>query len=133
MKYNIFCDGGARGNPGPAAIGVVIKDAHHQVIKTIGQTIGAATNNQAEYRAVLAALNWLKNQPPAETTIFLDSQLLVEQLNGNYKVKNSELKNLHSQARALIMELGGKIGFQYIPRERNRPADQLVNEALDKN
>ncbi|TSC95496.1 MAG: ribonuclease H [Candidatus Berkelbacteria bacterium Licking1014_2] len=100
--------------------------------KTISQAIGEATNNQAEYRAVLAALNWLKNQPPAETTIFLDSQLLVEQLNGNYKVKNSELKNLHSQTRALIMELGGRIGFQYIPREQNRAADQLVNEVLDK-
>ena len=136
MKITIFSDGGARGNPGPAGIGIVIKDKIE-----ISKYIGTATNNQAEYRAVIEALNWIIENYPnhltatsevaVEVEFFLDSQLVVEQLNGNYKLKNEGLKPLFWEIRELIMKLGGKVTFKYIPREQNKEADKLVNKALD--
>lgn len=134
MKYLIYCDGGARGNPGPAAIGIVIKNEHKEVVSEFGRIIGVATNNQAEYQAVLAAIKWLREngQPPIEAEFCLDSQLIVEQLNGNYKVKNLALKMWYNKVRELIMVLGGRVVFQAIPRAENHQADKLVNLALDK-
>lgn len=152
MKLIINCDGGARGNPGPAGIGVVIKMlpvTSNQLPVTISRYIGEATNNQAEYRAVIEALSWVKsqNQPnrlnPApgagrnglenlEIECLLDSELVVEQLNQRYKIKNEGLRPLFWEIRDLVMALGGKVTFKYIPREKNKEADKLVNEVLDK-
>ncbi len=156
MKIIIYSDGGARGNPGPAGIGVVIKidnrdNQENRETKReykISKYIGTATNNQAEYRAVIEALNWIKenqekldnrDNQDLELEFFLDSKLVVEQLNQNYKLKNEGLKPLFWQIRDLVLKLGGstnspqggKVSFKYIPREQNQEADRLVNQALD--
>ncbi|MDP2860941.1 MAG: ribonuclease HI family protein [bacterium] len=144
----IFTDGGARGNPGPAAIGVVIKDQDHKVIGQISQTIGHATNNVAEYKAVIAGLRWIIERHKgtkaqrcrgAEGTevwscrvnFFLDSTLVVNQLSGKFKIKNADLKKLALEAKALEKSFGGPVSYTAIPREKNREADFLVNQALD--
>lgn len=133
QKLTIYSDGGSRGNPGPAAIGVVIEGQTE-----ISKCIGIATNNQAEYTAVIEALKWVSNHLTAtsevavEVEFFLDSQLVVEQLNGRYKLKNEGLKPLFWEVRELTLKLGGKVTFQHISREQNKEADRLVNEALDK-
>ncbi len=132
MKIIMNTDGGARGNPGPAGIGIVIgiNGKSHEVSKYIGE----ATNNQAEYQAVIEALSWVKENIPEESEIecYLDSELIVEQLNQRYKLKNEGLKPLFWQVRDLVMALGGKVIFKYISREKNKQADELVNEAIDK-
>ncbi|MCL5407167.1 MAG: ribonuclease HI family protein [Patescibacteria group bacterium] len=138
MKIIIFSDGGARGNPGPAGIGCVIQNANLK--SQISKYIGTTTNNQAEYTAVIEALKWVianhtvtaTSQVAVEVEFFLDSELVVEQLNGRYKVKNEGLKPLFWQIRDLIMQLGGKVTFKHIPREQNKEADKLVNLAIDK-
>jgi len=130
----IYTDGGSRGNPGPAGIGVVIESNNRDTIE-ISEFVGEGTNNFAEYMAVVRALSWIKEnvQNPVEIKCFLDSQLVVEQLNQRYKLKNEGLKPLFWQARELIMDLGGKVSFTHIPREQNKRADFLVNKALDEN
>ena len=138
-KLVIFTDGGARGNPGPAAVGVVIKTETGQILHTISRTIGETTNNVAEYQGVIAALTWLRNnltikQFNNETIFqfFLDSKLVVNQLNGLYKVKENHLRELLLKVRQLEQEAGGDIFYNLIPREKNWEADRLVNEALDE-
>lgn len=134
----IYTDGGARGNPGPAGIGVVITQSVNgkaQNVKEISKFIGNATNNQAEYAAVIEALRFiLENYNSGETALdfMIDSELIVEQLNGNYKVKHDGLKPLYNEARDLIMKVGGSATFMHIRREKNKEADKLVNKALDK-
>lgn len=135
----IHSDGGARGNPGPAGVGVKIeiRDGKLEISETkeISEYIGEATNNQAEYTAVVKALEWVESNiddKDLEIEFFLDSQLVVEQLNGNYKMKNEGLKPLFEQIRGLIITLGAKVSFSYIPRAENKEADALVNKALDK-
>jgi ribonuclease HI len=132
QTLNIFSDGGSRGNPGPAAIGAVIIN-ETQTLKEISECIGVATNNQAEYSAIVAALTWVKENIKDVVGIqcFLDSQLVVEQLKGNYKMKNEGLKPLFWSVRGLIMDLGGKVSFTHVLREKNKEADRLVNLALD--
>lgn len=134
--FLIYADGGARGNPGPAAIGVVIADKNGKVIEEISEYIGTTTNNQAEYQAVIAGLAKviLENRQDEDLSVicFLDSQLISEQLSGRYKIKNEGLKPLFWQTRELILRLKGRIDFQYIPRSQNKRADQLVNLALNK-
>lgn len=137
MKINVFCDGGARGNPGPAAAGFVIKDSAGKVIKKKGKYLGRATNNVAEYQAVVAALAWLGQQAkpasqPATYTFFLDSRLVVNQLNGLFKVKNPSLRSLVVKIRQLEQAVGGHINYLFIKREKNQEADQLVNLTLDQ-
>lgn len=134
----IFSDGGSRGNPGPAAIGAVIRGINketkkNQDLKEISEFIGVATNNVAEYTAVIRALEWVENNIKDEMSVdfFLDSQLVVEQLNGNYKMKNEGLKPLFWEIKGLIMGIGCKVSFTHIPREENKEADALVNKALD--
>ncbi len=131
MNITIHSDGGSRGNPGPAGIGVVIEYVGQT--QKIAEYIGEATNNQAEYQAIVAGLLWVKENIKEDRQIecYLDSQLVVEQLKGNYKMKNEGLKPLYWQARGLIMDLGGKVTFNYVPREQNKEADALVNLALD--
>ena len=133
-KIKVFADGGARGNPGPAAIGVVIKDRNDQIIHQFGKTIGKATNNQAEYQAVIAALTWLiTNQTPCQSVhFFLDSTLVVNQLNGLWKIKNPHLRQLIIHLRQLEAQLNRPIQYTSIPRLKNSQADALLNLALDK-
>ena len=136
MKIIIYSDGGSRGNPGPAGIGILIKyKSTKYEEEKISKYIGETTNNQAEYRAVIDGLQWVKEnikEPEIEIAFYLDSELVVEQLNQRYKLKNEGLKPLFWQVRDLIMQLGGRVTFSYIPREQNKIADKLVNAAIDK-
>ncbi len=137
MKLTIHTDGGARGNPGPAAIGVVI-DQNGKQVAAFGKTLGETTNNVAEYTAVVEALTWIKNYPMNQLTnqliiqFFLDSTLVVNQLNGLFKVKDANLRELLTKVRSLEQEVEGVIHYSYIPREENHHADSLVNRALDE-
>lgn len=130
----VYTDGGARGNPGPAAIGVVFYDAGGNEVASLHSTIGSTTNNQAEYRAVIAALEYAdrhgwQNRP---LEINLDSQLVVEQLGGKYKVKNHDIQPLHKKIGDLVENRPGGVRFTHVLRAQNRRADELVNAALDK-
>lgn len=134
VVLTVYTDGGARGNPGPAGIGVLIVKNQEQF--KISKYIGLATNNQAEYQAVIEALKYLIenfSQSDIVAKFYLDSQLVVEQLSGNYKIKNEGLKPLFNEARDSILKLGGQITFTHIPREQNCVADELVNQAIDAN
>lgn len=130
-KLTIYTDGGARGNPGPAAIGVVIFDQSHREIKRISETIGETTNNQAEYRALLRGLKEAVALGAEEAVCFLDSELLVRQLSGRYKIKEPGLQSLAAEVLALTSKFK-RIDFKHVPREKNQTADGLVNAALDK-
>lgn len=131
----IFADGGARGNPGPAAIGFIVKDSLGEILVKKGKFIGETTNNVAEYQAVIEALKWLKSRDKGHVSsikFFLDSKLVVNQLNGLFKVKNSGLRNLVIKVRQLEKEVGGNVSYHFIPREKNKEADTLVNQSLGK-
>jgi len=130
----VYTDGGARGNPGPAAIGIVVKNQNGQTIFQQGRAIGWATNNQAEYQALIAALSWIKdNHPQAEKIdFFLDSQLVVSQMQGKYRVKSAKIKPLWQKAKQLETSLPPvKVDYHLIPRSLNHEADRLLNQALD--
>ncbi|MCX6792424.1 MAG: ribonuclease HI family protein [Candidatus Falkowbacteria bacterium] len=129
-KYIIYSDGGARGNPGPAAIGAVIKDEANNLVQEISKTIGETTNNQAEYQAILAGLEAVKNLGGEEVDCFLDSELVVKQLRHEYKVKNKDLAPLFVKVHNLSLQFK-KISFTHVRREQNKEADCLVNKALD--
>lgn len=135
-KIRIFIDGGSRGNPGPGALGVVIKDFNGIVIKKFNQFLGEVTNNVAEYSALIFALKKIKllfgknKIKQLEVEVFSDSQLLVEQLNGRYKISNPEIQKLFLEAWNLKVELP-VFKIKHISREENTEADYLVNQALD--
>ena len=134
-KLFIYTDGGSRGNPGPAAIGVYIEDGKGVVLQKIAQKIGETTNNVAEYAAVIKALEWFKTSSfksaISNLYFFLDSRLVVNQINGLFKVKNGNLRNFILKIRELEQETKTKISYQLIPRRKNWQADKLVNQALD--
>lgn len=132
-KLILYTDGGARGNPGPAAVGVAIYDSAnpHDPIKTYGKYLGETTNNQAEYRALIVALEFAKELGAKNLVCFLDSELVVKQLTGLYKIKEAGLKELAMDALRLKNSFD-IVEFKHIPREKNKLADRLVNEALDK-
>ena len=125
----IHADGASQGNPGPAAIGVIIKDEQGRLITSISQPIGRATNNQAEYRAVIAALEKAIELGAKQVDIKLDSQLVVRQISGRYRVKNAALKPLYQQVKHRQSLLEG-FTVTNIPRQRNREADSLAYKAL---
>jgi ribonuclease HI len=125
-----YIDGGSRGNPGPAGYGVRIERADGTLVEEFSQSIGMATNNVAEYRGLLAALEWARGHGAAPVHIRSDSQLLVQQMLGNYKVKHPGLLPLHARARQLSRELG-HVTFEHVRRERNAHADRLANAAMD--
>lgn len=135
MELSVFCDGGARGNPGPAAIGFVVKDKAGKTLKKGGSYIGQTTNNVAEYQAVIEALGWIKASSINSINsinFFLDSRLVVNQLNGFFKIKNTKLRELIVKVRELEQAVGGNVVYRFIAREKNQEADQLVNETLDR-
>lgn len=135
-KITVFTDGGARGNPGPAAIGVYVVDSEGKTILEAKETIGNSTNNFAEYQAVAAALNILKKKYGNKTktmdiTLKLDSELVKKQLNGEYQVKEPGLIPLFIEIHNLKVASFPKLTLKHIPRAENKEADRLVNEALD--
>jgi ribonuclease HI len=130
-KLIIYTDGGARGNPGPAGIGVYILDEERKVVKTAKEFIGHATNNQAEYRAVLLALEKAKELEADFLDFYLDSELVVKQLNREYRVKDQDLASLFVKIYNLTLGFK-KVIFSHVRREQNKEADKLVNEAIDE-
>ncbi|MFA5188733.1 MAG: ribonuclease HI family protein [Patescibacteria group bacterium] len=130
-KIKIFTDGGARGNPGPAGIGIVITDDNGKVIKKHAEYIGKATNNQAEYKALIKGLEMAKELKPAEIFCYLDSELVVKQMKQEYRVKDKDLQPLFIKAWNLVIFLK-KVSFHHIRRELNKEADLLLNLELDK-
>jgi ribonuclease HI len=131
-KLTIFTDGGARGNPGPAAAAFVIYDENGNLIEKGGKYLGETTNNSAEYQAVILALNRAKELGAKSIEFFLDSELIVKQLNRQYKVKDQNLAPLFLKIWNLSIGFG-KITYSHISRERNKEADAMVNEILNEN
>ena len=135
-KFIIRTDGGSRGNPGPAAIGAVIENDKGKVLKEISEYIGETTNNEAEYRAAITALKKLKSligkaeAKKSSVQVFADSELLVKQMNGEYKIENSNIQQFFLQLWNLKIDFG-EVTFTAVPRAQNKAADRLVNEALD--
>ncbi len=132
MKYRMFTDGGSRGNPGPGAIGVVIKNESGETVFELAKYLGICTNNEAEYAALIAGLNSAKNKQITDLECFLDSELVVNQLKGLYKVKNERLAKLHTLIGQLKSNFSN-LTFTHVERKLNKEADALVNSALDKN
>ena len=130
MRLILHVDGGARGNPGPAAIGVVLSTADGQVVEEVAQRIGHATNNVAEYQAVLLGLERARDLGGTEVELINDSELVARQLTGAYKVKHPSMKPLHQRALSLLAGFDGW-SIRTVPRAENARADELVNEALD--
>ena len=131
MEVVAYIDGGARGNPGPAGYGVRIEQPDGTLVEEFWESIGVATNNVAEYRGLLAALEWARDHDLRDVRVRSDSQLLVQQMLGNYKVKHPGLRPLHAKARLLAHELG-RVAFEHVPRESNTHADRLANAAMDE-
>lgn len=130
MKLTAWADGASRGNPGPASWGMVVADAAGAELAADGRVIGRATNNVAEYRGAIAAVEAALELGADELELRLDSELIVRQLQGRYRVKNAQLKPLYEQLQGLIERLD-RFRAVHVPRERNRRADALANEALD--
>ena len=123
-------DGGARGNPGPAAVAAVVTDPGGKILAERSETIGVTTNNVAEYRALLLGIELAKEVGAEEAEFVGDSMLIVEQVRGNWKVKQEHLRPLHSEAREALAGLGGW-SIRHVKRGENERADELLNEALD--
>jgi ribonuclease HI len=131
VKARLSTDGGARGNPGPAAYGYVLETDDGTVLAAHGERIGVATNNVAEYRALIAGLEKALELGLEEVEVVSDSELLVKQMNGDYRVKNAALRELSQVAARLARRLGA-VSYTAVRREHNELADRLVNEALDR-
>jgi ribonuclease HI len=130
LRLIIACDGASRGNPGPAGIGVRIADNTGEVLAEIAEGIGVATNNVAEYTAVIRGLERARELGAREVLVRSDSRLLVEQLSGRFKVKNPTLQRLHAEASSLAAGFG-RVRFEHVPREENTEADRLANRGVD--
>ncbi|HMI80455.1 MAG TPA: ribonuclease HI family protein [Solirubrobacterales bacterium] len=129
-RVTVNVDGGARGNPGPAAIGVVVRNGDGRVLEEVGEAIGEATNNVAEYRALLRGIELAAAHGPDELELIGDSELVVRQVEGRYKVKNAGMKELHGEVKRALRGFGSW-SIRHVRREQNADADRLVNEALD--
>ena len=127
----LFTDGAARGNPGPAGLGLVLEDDEGMRLWGGHRYLGTATNNQAEYLALIEGLQQAARWKPDRLEVYMDSQLVVEQLGGRYRVKNAELRPLHARAVALLAGFREAV-VSHVPRERNRGADALANRAIDE-
>jgi probable phosphoglycerate mutase len=124
-------DGGSRGNPGPAAYGVIVRDSKGKILRELGEYLGLQTNNFAEYSGLLAALEYAHKEKIPSLKILSDSELLVKQMKGQYRVKSPGLVPLFERARALARRLP-KFSIEHVRRERNREADRMVNQVLDQ-
>ena len=131
VRLFLYTDGAARGNPGPAGVGIIIKNERGEIIKKYYEYIGIKTNNQAEYEAILKGLSCIQRYRPDEVVCFLDSQLITNQLLGLFKIKNSELKKYFQKVKKQS-RFFPKISFFHIQREKNKEADQLANKAIDE-
>lgn len=127
---HIYSDGGSRGNPGPAAVGVVLKDTKGHIVEEVSRTIGIATNNVAEYLGAIYGLQEAMYRKASHVVLHLDSQLVARQLKGEYKVKDQDMRKFCDLALNLFRGFG-KVEIVEIPREMNKEADALVNRALD--
>jgi ribonuclease HI len=127
-----YFDGGSRGNPGPAGWGAYIVNDDGTVLAELSGALGVATNNVAEYTGLIAALQWAADNDVTAMAVKGDSLLIVEQMRGNYKVKNEGLKPLHMKARMLVMQIGN-VSFAHVPRDKNKDADRLSNVGMDAN
>ena len=130
MSAKLFTDGGARGNPGPAAFAYVLQDEHGDVLAAHGEAIGVATNNVAEYTALIAGLEKARALGVTDLEVVSDSELMVKQMRGEYRVKNEALRELSVEAGRIAREIGA-VSYTAVRREHNKLADQLVNDALD--
>ncbi len=130
-EITAYTDGGSRGNPGPAGYGVRIEDERGQLLEELCESLGTATNNVAEYRGLLAALRWARDHRVPALRVRSDSELLVKQMNGVYRVKNPGLQPLHREALQLARAIG-RVAFEHVRREQNAEADRLANKAMDE-
>jgi ribonuclease HI len=130
-SWTLRCDGGARGNPGPAAIGYLLLNPAGSLVESRADYLGPATNNVAEYRALIAGLEAAARHGASPLRVCMDSELVVRQMTGEYRVKHEGLKPLHAAAREAAEKIAA-LTFRAVPREENAGADQLVNEKLDK-
>jgi probable phosphoglycerate mutase len=126
-----YIDGGSRGNPGPAGFGVRVETREGDLVEEFHEAIGVATNNVAEYRGLLAALKFALTRGERDVLVRSDSELLVRQMLGVYRVKNPGLQPLHAEARLLVARLG-RVKFEHVRREQNKHADRLANAAMDE-
>jgi ribonuclease HI len=131
VKVVAYTDGASRGNPGPSSFGVVLFDADGRQVHSVSQALGRATNNQAEYRGAIAALEAALGLGAREVELRMDSELVVRQLSGRYKVRNPGLIPLHNRIRYL-RKLFDRVSIVHVPRAQNREADRLANEALNR-
>jgi len=129
-RLTVNVDGGARGNPGPAAVGVVVRGPDGEVLEERGERIGRATNNVAEYRALLLGIELARAQGATELELIGDSELVVRQVEGRYKVKDATMKELHGEVKRALGDFEGW-SIRHVRRTENADADRLVNEALD--
>ena len=129
--WTLRCDGGSRGNPGPGALGYVLCDPTGNEVEARGEFLGVCTNNVAEYRSLIAGLGAASRHGVRSLAVRMDSELVVRQMLGQYKVKNEGLKPLHAEARSAVARVG-VVRFESVPRDDNGRADGLVNEALDE-
>jgi ribonuclease HI len=129
-RLTVNVDGGARGNPGPAAIGVVVRDADGEIVEERGERIGRATNNVAEYRALLTGIETARARGADELELVGDSELVVRQVEGRYKVKDATMKELHAEVKRALNGFASW-SIRHVRREKNADADRLVNQALD--
>lgn len=136
MKIKIFTDGGSRGNPGNAGFGVVVVNEKKQTVFETAKFLGTKTNNEAEYEGLIFGLNWLKDNESRlninEAEFNADSELIIKQMQGTYKTKAINLKDLNKQARELALLIKSEISFKAILRELNTEADRLANKAMDE-
>ncbi|MBM7623201.1 ribonuclease HI family protein [Sporohalobacter salinus] len=131
MKLKIYTDGASRGNPGPAGIGVLIKDGLDNIKEEIADYIGEATNNEAEYQAIIAGLKKARDFNAESINLFSDSQLVVKQISGEYRVRSEKLRPYYLEIKELIKELPD-CSFQHISRDNNQKADELANLGIDQ-
>ncbi|KND51288.1 MAG: ribonuclease HI [Parcubacteria bacterium C7867-001] len=136
MHFTIFADGGSRGNPGPAGSGAIVRNGAGDAVLTVSHYIGTTTNNVAEYKAVIFALVGLAeylgaDASSAQVEVFMDSKLVVEQMSGNWKIKHPNMKPLAAEAMRAMREFAS-VTFAHVPREKNKDADALANEAMDR-
>ncbi len=131
QKAIMYIDGAARGNPGPAALGILLTDEHGKEIESVAEAIGIATNNEAEYRALVRGLELAAKHRATEIEVRTDSELLAQQINREYRVRASSLKWLYAKAQRAMAPFT-RVSVHQIPREQNRRADALANRALDK-